>query len=395
MSAATMYMTLLSQRSGVSISVVSDPTVNVAPIVGATPDVTPAVWSSGATDTERWEMAASDAGPWSTVSDMPAVDTPYTAQTFGKVLRWFESQGGAEAVSAATGRVAEAPVQTLGTQLATNPLFDTWSGDNPTGWTVAGESAPAAEVTQRDPDQLHADVMTTGGAANLYRSGSGSQPILYQDILTIGSYFLTEAVVSDNASGAVVFEDSNGNMGVFLSGVGTYRQLGRATTTRLQFRVFQDPTDKTLNSASAKALTLNAQLTAPSADMRLDFFYTLPGSPAVGTCVWLLPRISDFASGNYWLGFLRWTGSQWDVNLYSVASHSRTSRIAASNIAATNGLRVNMNGTALELFTTVNGGGAWTSRGTFTSSTYQTATAVNVLHTSDVVAGQLVYAPAV
>jgi hypothetical protein len=54
MSAATMYMTLLSQRSGVSISVVSDPTVNVAPVIGVAADVTPAVWSSGVTDTERW-----------------------------------------------------------------------------------------------------------------------------------------------------------------------------------------------------------------------------------------------------------------------------------------------------------------------------------------------------
>jgi hypothetical protein len=106
MSAATMYMTLLRQRSGgVSVSVVSDPTVNVDPVIDAVPDVTPAVWSSGATDTERWEMAASDAGPWSTVSDMPARTSPYTAQTFGKVLRFVESQGGVEAVSEATGPV--------------------------------------------------------------------------------------------------------------------------------------------------------------------------------------------------------------------------------------------------------------------------------------------------
>jgi hypothetical protein len=106
MSAATMYMTLLRQRSGgVSVSVVSDPTVNVAPVIGATPDVTPAVWSAGATDTERWEMADTDAGPWSTVSDMPARTTPYTSQTFGKVLRFVEAQGGVEAVSEATAAV--------------------------------------------------------------------------------------------------------------------------------------------------------------------------------------------------------------------------------------------------------------------------------------------------
>jgi hypothetical protein len=339
-------------------------------------------------------MATSGAGPWTTVDDMLTIDAAYTDQTFGKVVRYYEAQGAVEAVSAATGAAAELPVQTVGAELLTNGDFSAWSGDNPTGWTVT-ENPPNAEATQRNPSQLHADAMTTGGAANLYRSGSATQVVLAQTILTAGDYYIVDVAVSARASGSIAVDDANGNLSMFTAAVGSYRLLGRASATIWRLRVFQDPTDKTIDSAGVRRLTRNAQLTAPSADMRLDFFYTLPGSPAAGTCVWLLPRISDFASGNYWLGWLRYTGSQWDVNLYSVATHTRTSRIAASNIAATNGLRVNMNGTALELFTTVNGGGAWTSRGTFTSSTYQTATAVNVLHTSDVVAGQLVYAPAV
>jgi hypothetical protein len=124
--------------------------------------------------------------------------------------------------------------------------------------------------------------------------------------------------------------------------------------------------------------------------MQINFLYTLPASPVAGEDVWLLLRISDFGGGNYWLAWLRYTGSQWDVNLYSVASHTRSSVAAATNVGTTNGLRVTMNGDQVSLWTTANGGANWTQRDTTkTNTTYQTATGVNVIHASTFTPGQL------
>ncbi len=109
----------------------------------------------------------------------------------------------------------------------------------------------------------------------------------------------------------------------------------------------------------------------------------------------IMLRISDFSAGNYWIAVLEYTGAQWDITLFSVATHTRTSRIAATNIGATNGIRINANGSNWTLQTTADGGANWTSRGTVSNATYNTATGVNVLWTSGFTAGNLAYEAAV
>jgi hypothetical protein len=154
--------------------------------------------------------------------------------------------------------------------------------------------------------------------------------------------------------------------------------------------------DGAVDNIVEKEVTLNVQLTAPTANMKLDLLYTLPGTPLAGSQVWVCPRISDWVTGNYWAAKLVYDGAAWNINLYSVATHTPTSRIAATNIGASNGIRVNMNGDSISLWTTADGGANWSQRGsTISNSTYNTATGVNALWTSDFTPGTLAYAAAV
>jgi hypothetical protein len=111
--------------------------------------------------------------------------------------------------------------------------------------------------------------------------------------------------------------------------------------------------------------------------------------------VWLPARISSFSSGNYWLVYLEYSGTQWNVYLYSVASHTRTQQKTASNVGTTNGLRFYALGTTIRMYTTANSGTNWTQRGTdLTSSTYQSSVGYNAIYGSQFTPGALAYTAA-
>jgi hypothetical protein len=321
-----------------------------------------------------------------------ATNATYTTvdADFGKLLTYGvtptgDGGTGAEAVSAATAAVAEVPVQSVGSNL--------WLDGDMEAVGTASWTNPSGAAT------LSKETGTPHGGAQVLRItyGSGSNNAAAQDRGNNGSYYEIAGYGRGDGTAIVQIQDESGSdslVGTSSTSWQAYRGIMREVT-RPVLRGGQAATRFVeYDDTSYSLITPNAQLAAPSANMRLTQFYTLPGSPALGEQIRLYSRISDFALGNFWQVFLRWTGSQWDINLYSVATFTRTSRIAASNIGATNGVRVNMNGTALELFTTANGGTDWTSRGTFTSSTYQTAVGCNVLHTSGVTMGSLEYAPA-
>ena len=93
---------------------------------------------------------------------------------------------------------------------------------------------------------------------------------------------------------------------------------------------------------------------------------------------------------------LEYSGSQWNVFLYSVASHTRTQQKTVLNVGSTNGLRFYASGTTIRMYTTADGGGSWTQRDTdLTSSTYQTATGYNAFAGSEFTPGLLRYTAAV
>jgi hypothetical protein len=330
--------------------------------------------------TYQWQ-SSSDGSAWADVSG--ATNQTYTPvdADFGLYLRVL----GDGAASNAAGRVVEVPVQTLGAELLTNGDFSAWTGDDPDGWTVTGESGSDPMVTQ-----VNSGGGAGTGSARLFSGGALIR--ISQSVLSAGSFYEFTHVLSA-LTGSVNTRLGTGNTFSY-STIGTKRGVGRASDSLFIIDHFAG--DSVSDAASCKLITLNAQLTAPSANMDMSFFYTLPVSPVQGDTVWLLPRVSNFASGNYWLALLEYTGSQWNITLYSVASHTRTPRIATvTDIGATDGLRVEMDGDSISLYTTANDGANWTQRGTtISNSTYNTATGVNVVYASSVTPGRLVYTAA-
>jgi hypothetical protein len=165
---------LVRPLGGATVSVVSVPTVNVDPVIDAVPDVTPAVWSSGATDAVRWEMADTGAGPWSTVSDMLTIDAVYTDQTFGKVLRFVEAQGGVEAVSAATSPVI-APDMALWLDASdASTLFQDSAGTTP----AALDADPVGRWADKSGNGRHVTQTTAGARPALKLAIQNGLPVI-------------------------------------------------------------------------------------------------------------------------------------------------------------------------------------------------------------------------
>lgn len=149
---------------------------------------------------------------------------------------------------------------TLGSELLTNGNFSAWSGDNPTGWTVANETAPNIEVTQRSALQLHADSPAGTGACNYYVDAANQATNLQirQTILTVDSWYSTFVEVTAFSVGALFIQDANSNMSRNIQAVGSFPNTGRATSTVFRLRGnTSSARDFTFDNVSVKAITLS------------------------------------------------------------------------------------------------------------------------------------------
>lgn len=383
--------------SAVSVSNTVAPSIaSDSPVIGTQIDGDDGTWTGAPALTYQWQHYTG--GAWSDIGGATSKNyTPVDAD-FGLALRLGvipNGQTASTAYSNSTGLTQEAPAQSLGSELVTNGNMET--GDPPSNWTATGDATLDGVADER-----------TGGsgaqALSVARGGANAGPIANQTIsVAAGSWYETTAWLKnvDATSGVRVYYTNPTFQPGFVATTSWFKfcniNYRSAATSVIACQSYTSvaATGGRFDDVSVKPVTLNTQLTAPSANMRLDVFYTLPGSPATGTQIVLLPRISDFSAGNYWKVLLEYTGSQWNITLYSAASHVLTSRISASNIGASDGVRVNMNGDSISLYTTSNGGSSWTQRGsTISNSTYQTATDVNALWTSDITPSTLAYAPA-
>lgn len=374
-------MILLMQSSGAVT-----PTNTVAPSISATSTIGTQIngndgtWTGSPTFTYQWQR---NTGSFVNIGGATSKNyTPVDAD-FGYALRLVVTpSSGSAANSNNTNLTLELPAQSLGSELVANGNFSAWTADNPSSWSVIGEAGTSA-IHQVGTGEDHTGVGT--GMCNIYKSDANF-PQIRQTILTVGSYYEMSVLIDKATSGTMALKDTSsgaGGMNLVLTAAGQKRTNGYAGATSIALSVSTNPGDFTMDNASVKLMTLNTQLVAPSANMRISQFYTLPASPVQGDSIWLMPRISDFAAGNFWLVLLEYTGAQWNITLYSAASHVLTSRTSAANIGATNGMRINMNGDLLDLQTTADSGGVWTTRGTqVNNALYNTATGVNVLASS-------------
>jgi len=173
------------------------------------------------------------------------------------------------------------------------------------------------------------------GAATWNNSGSAVFVLLRQTVYTAGKWYETRGSMTAYTGGRMDIVSGGAVPVSPLSSVRSVRRVERAVGTDLTLQPGGAlPRLFTSDDWGVKELTIPAEQTAPSADMDITFLYTLPVTPLADDRVFLLGRISSFSSGNYWLVRLEYTGSQWNVTLYSVASHTRTQQKTASNVAA-------------------------------------------------------------
>jgi hypothetical protein len=343
--------------------------------------------------TYQWQ-SSSDGATWADISGATAQTYTPTDAVFGLFLRVL----GDDAASNSAGRVAEVPAQSA-TSTVSNPDMN-WSGGTLTGWTLnAGTVGGDPGISEVAPDGSAG----TGAVHLLNFNGTSNQPDIraVNSLAELGEYYEISGDVSARTSGVARLRAAAAGFNTLqmdFSQVSIRKALVRNTAANdaLAWVGFAT-TDIVINRTTGERITRNAQLAAPNADGRLQFFYTLPASPVQGDQYWAVVRGETpdaLASGDYLLALLQYTGSQWNLTFHVVTDHTRGAAIiTANNIGNTNGLAIVLDGDDISLGSTADGGENWTSRGNATNSTYNTATGVNVIHTAAFTAGLVTYDP--
>lgn len=269
--------------------------------------------------------------------------------------------------------------QSLGAELLTNGDFSAWTGGNPTGWTVTGESGSDPEVSETASNAGHGGGGT--GAANFFSSATTSAPQLSQTILTAGHIYEITYGVTNRVAGAVRAEAANIN-GASVSALTNVSELLTSDATNFKLRgIGVAPIDVTTDNVSVKRVTTNAQETA-FADGIFDFEYTRPSSPLPGMRVELRYRIVD--SLNYWVAYILFNdiGTNWNFRLDSVVAGTPTNRMNVSAIGITKRIQVRAIGDLHNCYT-FDASEIPTKRGSeINISTHNTATGLNTVYST-------------
>ena len=356
--------------------------ISATSTIGTQNTGTPGTWTGSPVLTYQWQR---NTGSWVDIGGATALNRTPVDADFGYALRVLEIPNGnvgAAVASNVTGLTLEAPVQSLGSNLFVD-------GDaeavGVAAWINAGGNATLTKTTSTPFEGAQALSVTSNGGLN---------PSAMQNIGVNDTYYELDGVGRGNgtatprAGGENVWEWSGSTSTSWQEFVALFR---RTIRIGVGHNTSAAGNNADFDALRFRAVTLNTQLVAPSANMLLTQLYTPPVSPVKGHALWLMARVSDFATGNYWLALLIYTGSQWDITAFSVASHTRTSRITATNIGDTNGVRINMNADSITLET--RNGSTWTQRGsTISNSLYNTATGANVLAASAFTLSTLGYA---
>jgi hypothetical protein len=263
--------------------------------------------------------------------------------------------------------------QSLGPQLFVNNDFPAWAGDDPTGWNRSGE-VDGSEVTERDPNQLHANTKTVGGAANIFGTAQ-----IAQSKVTPRNWHQLETDVS--AYGAGPLNDYSTTSPMYLSSytsAKSYRKLFFASHSFGYWQGYKGSAggDVTIDRASLKKVTLNKIETMPSPDAEIVFLFTPPAAPLAGEHLVLIYRLigTDLTvSLNSWIARLERSldNVQWNFRLDSVANFAVTNRISVDDVGDVVGFKITCEGQNHNCWTTANGVD-WTKRGAEISLNHNT-----------------------
>lgn len=276
----------------------------------------------------------------------------------------------------------------LGSELLTNGDF----ASGLTDWALT-HSPPDPEATVVGSGEGHGGAGT--GSINFYSTATDVRPILTQ------AGVLTPGIIEIQVNASFMGEDriqvqTESNVIGDVLVTGTKKILARAKSTG-SFLLFgrTPPTDATLDSASAKLLTLDVA-SEVVADGVFDFSFTLPVSPVAGEEAHLCYRIQDSDDSLFdcWDAYVRRNDANnaWDFRLDSIAAGSRTNRIATAGIGTPDTIRVIASGNLHDCYTKA--AATWTKRGTqVNNSTHAAETGVQPIYSSTVTPTRLTVYP--
>lgn len=270
--------------------------------------------------------------------------------------------------------------QALGAELLTNGDFALWAGGDPTGWTEVGESGTDPEVTEVDPGNLHG--AGGNGAANLFSSATANQPRLFQAVATAATWYEFACDITAFASGAIRLTDGGLSGPYNFASVRTYKRLFLATNANATISLIAASGDLTIDNASLKAITMNAQQSAAPYGT-FDFRFTLPGTTYAGQLIGLAYRISS--PSNFLLAYLvrNATNAAWDIRLSSFATNAETNLRVVTGVGDPDTVRVVVGAdNTHQLYT--GAAGTFTARGAVVSNAlYSGASGINTIYSPD------------
>lgn len=316
------------------------------------------IWQGTPTLSYQWQKNI--AGTPTAIDGATAIDYTPVAGDFGYPLRLavHDSVDDTTAYSNWTYNCAAEPTQTPTELLTDNGFDNTGAWTKGTGWTVSGGKATKA---------------------------AGSQTLLYQAVKPANEFHLFEAVVTCDSMAASGYQVRFGNSGeTTLTQAGTHRHLDFLNDASTTLGLLGTSTlEGQFDNFYGRSLAYTSY-TAPSAAMRLTAYFTLPGTPAIGTSVRVAGRVNDLAALEWWYAELKYDGADWNLYLQLQQGGAVSSVDSALDIGAANGIRLVFLAGEITVETSANVGETWTERCTYTSSIYVTATTCGVFVTSDV-----------
>lgn len=242
----------------------------------------------------------------------------------------------------------------LGGELVVNGNFANWTGDDPDGWTVAGEVGADPEISQVGAGQGHGGVGL--GLANMFATAVNTL-VIRQTILTIGGWYQwTIDIDSVTIAGIVRYRDEGNGILIVYSTPGSKLVTGRSGGTRLEIGVRNKPVDITIDNSSANQLTLISILNALKSQFGLaDGFFIDVHINAVttDTQVGVIWNLDDAATpANFGMAYMDGTYLVVDKNVNGIYSNlaSVTQAVTPDQIlrienpAGTNALSIKYNG---------------------------------------------------
>lgn len=158
---------------------------------------------------------------------------------------------------------------TLFSEKLTNGSFATWSGGNPSSWTVSSESAGTREVSQVGADKAYGGGGT--GACNIYNTTTTAISIT-QSVLTASRPYRVQITVSKVTAGGIAVTAGGIAVGAAVitqAGVYTYYVWGGGTDFKIESYRINGTCDVTIDTVSVMQTAQYGRLLSPGTLIRL------------------------------------------------------------------------------------------------------------------------------